>query len=207
MRKKRGFTLIELLCALAIAAIVLVAVGNLTNFTLRSARAGLGEQVIREQFEQALDLVEEDVRMASGINVSDWEVAGTLAETTMTPELCLWMIDPSDHHSRGEVIYRIGRTGTAIAEDMPLERPYPNYSLMRAQKDHTHSGVNQPVVYYLNGSSETPVGFAVHYYNQAAAPCSLAEEIHSVRVVLSGKTKEGRLVQCGRHIPLTTTYE
>lgn len=207
MRNRRGFTLIELLCALAIAAIVLVAVGNLTNFTLRSARAGLGEQVIREQFEQALDLVEEDVRMASGINVSDWEMAGNLEETTMTLELCLWMIDPSDHHKRGEVIYRIGRSGNAIAEDMPLERPYPNHSLMRAQRDNTHSGINQPVVYYLNGPSETPAGFAVHYYNQAAAPCSLADDIHSVRVVLSGKTKEGRLIQCARHIPLTTTYE
>ena len=99
MRKRGGFTLIELLCALAIAAIVLVAVGNISNFTLRTARAGLGEQVIREQFEQALDLIEEDVRMASGIDVRMWETAGTLEQTPQTLELHLWMIDSKNHHT------------------------------------------------------------------------------------------------------------
>lgn len=207
MKKRHGFTLIELLCALAIAAIVIVAIGNLGNLALRSARAGLGEQVIREQFEQALDLIEEDVRMASGIDVRAWEVADTLERTTVTIELHLWMIDPKDHHQRGAVTYRIGRSGNTVAQDMPPERPYPNMSLMRAQKDNTHSGINQPVVYYLNGPSETPAGLVVHYYNQDAEPCSLADEIHSVHVALNGRTKEGRLVQCARHIPLTTTYE
>ena len=207
MRKRGGFTLIELLCALAIAAIVLVAVGTISNFTLRTARAGLGEQVIREQFEQALDLFEEDVRMASGIDVRMWETAGTLEQTLQTLELHLWMIDSKNHHHRGQVKYRVGSSGNDIAQDMPPERPYPNMSLLRAQKDDTHSGVNQPVVYYLNGPSEHPAGLTVYYYNKNAMACSLADEIYSIKVVLSGHTKEGQLVQCERNIPLTTAYE
>lgn len=207
MKKRQGFTLIELLCALAIAAIVLVAVGNIGGLALRTARMGLEEQVISEQFAQALDLIEEDVRLSSGIDTRTWAMAGLLEETTMTQELHLWRIDPSSPHKRGVVIYKIGRTSSAIAKDMPLERPYPNMTLMRAQKDNTHSGLNQSVVYYLNGPSEKPAGLKVYYYGKNAENCSLADDIVGVRVVLTGRTKSGHLVQCARHIPLTTVYE
>lgn len=207
MKMRRGFTLIELLCALAVAGVLITVVGNLTVNALYWGHVGFEAQVIGEQFEQALDLIEEDVRNAVDIDVSEWGTEAPLSEMKVTSELRLWVVDATTPHLRGRVFYSLGRSGNAIAEDMPLERPYPNMNLLRAQKDRAHQGQKQPVVYYLNSAYDTPKGLQVHYYNRFAEPCTLAEDIYSVCVILSGCTKDGSVITRQRQIPLTIKYE
>lgn len=207
MKKRRGFTLIEMVCAMAIAGIVITVVANLTVNTLHWGRWGFEGRIIGEQFEQALDLIEEDVRQAVDIDVSTWSQSAGWTERESTLALRLWTVDATDPFRRGQVSYSIATRNPDTAADTPSERPAPKLNLLRAQKDETHSGANQPVVSYLNSILESPPGLQVYYYDRAGTACTLGDDIYSVRVVLNGTTETGKLVTRERTIPLATKFE
>ena len=202
MKGKPGFTLIEMLCTLVIAGIVLVAVSNIVGHTILWSQWGNEERIIGNQMEQALDYMEADIRQAKGIDVSFWEKQVALETMSSSSELHLRTVDPQYVDEEGVLIYIVKAGSREIAEDTPLERPVPNYALYRSLRDSQHSGYHQPIAMHLNSHLDTERGLRVYYYNKQGKPCSLAEEIFSVKVVLSGWTRAHDLVTRSRTIPL-----
>ena len=73
MKARRAFTLIEMVCVLVIAAILISLLSNALANSLTWAHVGYEEDVIGDQLEQALDMMEYDVRNAVDIDADDFD--------------------------------------------------------------------------------------------------------------------------------------
>lgn len=202
MKHRQGFTLIEMLCTLAIAGVVLVAASHIVENTLLWSQWGKEEAIIGQQMEQCLDYMENDIRMAKGIDVAYWQKQVPLDKMFSSPELHLRTIDPQYVDEEGKVVYLVKAGSQEIEKDTPFERPMPNHALYRSQRDSQHSGANQSIAMHLNSPLDAERGLRVYYYNRQGQACSLMEEVTSVKVVLAGRTKNGALVKRSRAIPL-----
>lgn len=201
--KRRGFTLIEMLCVLAITGILAALLANTAANSIEWARWGFEEDVIAAQFEQALDMIEDDVRQAKDIDVDHWDAYGNDLSTIRTSlELRLRSVDTADAAREGTIVYTVQLSDGVYNEENPPERPRPSAILMREQDDSIHSGNKQAMAMYLNLNQQDPHGFTVTYYDRSGTRCSLAEDIASVRVSLAGTTKDGTTVMRTRQIPL-----
>ncbi|MDO4281087.1 MAG: type II secretion system protein [Peptococcaceae bacterium] len=203
MKRQRAFTLLELICVLVTTGILLTLLSHSLVNGLGWLQAGAQERILADQLEQALDTMEQDIRQAKDIDVDYWERQNALGQTS-TSTLRLIM---SNTVQEGLLIYRTENSNSTIVNENPTERPKTPKTLYRTLTDSSHSGASQPVCIYLNSDWDTPKGMQIHYYNRAGAPCSLEEPVYSVRVVLSGTTKQGAVVSRERRVPLAMKQE
>lgn len=209
MKARRAFTLIEMVCVLVIAAILISLLSNALANSLTWAHVGYEEDAIGDQLEQALDMMEYDVRNAVDIDADYFDSmdARPLSEIRTSFELRLLSVDEGDSQALGRIVYRLKPSDGVYNEENPKERPRPNRILYRSQEDSLHSGNDQSLALYLNTLSQSPKGLQIYYYDQNGAACSLADDIAGVDVRLAGCTKDGETVTRSRHIPLTAKFE
>lgn len=209
MKPRSAFTLVEMLVVLVIAAILMNVLSHGLANGLTWAQSGYEEEVIGNQLEQALDMMEYDVRQAVDIDVDyfDRVDARPLSDIRTSFELRLLTVDEGDPQALGRVVYQLRPSDGIYNEENPKERPRPNSILYRGQEDSLHRGNDQSLALYLNTLSQVPKGFQLYYYNQEGVACSLAEDIAGVEVRLAGTTKAGETVTRSRHIPLTAKFE
>lgn len=203
--RRRAFTLIEMLCVLAITAVLTALAANAAANSIGWARAGFEEDVITEQFEQALDLIEDDVRQAKDIDDGAWAGRDPAAVRTSVA-LHLRTVDSGDEAREGTVVYSVHLSDGVYNEENPPERPRASAILYREENDSIHSGGRQSVALYLNLNQDDPHGMTVTYHDRSGARCTLGDDVASVHVQLAGTTKDGMTVTCARRIPLSAKY-
>lgn len=200
MRKRRGFTLIEMLVVMTISAIIIALLTRGVGAGLGWMSMGLEARTIRAELMSGMDFIEEDVRLAKDIDVDAY--SGNLENITSTISLRLVVADEKDKRREGVVTYSCALPTSGATADTPPGRPKPNLTLYHAQKDSTHSGAKTAVASNLGTGVDMPYGLKIYYNDKDGTPCTLAEDIYSVRVVLSGQTRDGELVQVERTMPL-----
>lgn len=212
MKTRRGFTLIEMLCVLVISGILLTLAGNAIAGSMTWSRTGFEESVISDQLDQALDYMEYDVRSAIDIDVevTASSMGRTPSEVRSTTSLRLLTVDEGDPQAMGRIVYQLRSSSNEYNKENPKERPRPNHILYRGHEDSLRlSSKDQPLAMYLSSKSGLgePLGMRVYYYGRDGARCSLAEEVYSVEIQLTGLTKERTAVTRSRRIPLNVKFE
>ena len=209
MRGRSAFTLLEMLVVLAISAILLTLLSHLLADSIIWGRLGYEEEAISDQLQQALDLIEQDVRAAVDVDVDYFARVDSRALSAIRTsyELRLVSVDEGDERALGLVVYSLRSATNELSLENPKERPRQGSVLYRAQDDSLHSGNYQPLAMYLSSLHNTPKGFQVYYYGADGRPCSLADDIYSLEVCLAGRTKRGAVVSASRLIPLVAKFE
>lgn len=212
MKRRAAFTLIEMIVVLVICGLLITLISNGIANSLVWSRVGFEEEVIADQLEQALDFMEHDVRSAVDIDVDYFETADSrpLSEIRTSFELRLLTVDEGNPRAMGRVIYQLRSGSTELSEENPAERPDSNQVLYREQVDSLHSGAAQPLALYLNRNSNVlsaEKGFQIYYRGRDGEKCSLADDIYSIEIHLSGHTKASTVVTAQRVIPLVGKYE
>ena len=116
-RHGRGWTLVELLVAVAASMLIMASIMTIMVFTMRSFRAVGNYGELNQQSRYALDLMNRDIRNASGVWSYVTATNGTVTAITLTNSIDQSLIDYTWDSTATTVTYTYTpRSGTASSK-------------------------------------------------------------------------------------------